>query len=95
MISPLCGVEGYATRAAKTLLSAGQEQRDMTLLCLHDADPYGYNIGGTLQEATEALPKSQHQRDPLGLGTTRSTRLRSGYRTVYPKEGPARRAGVQ
>ena len=60
--------EGYATRAAKTLLSAGQEQRDMTLLCLHDADPYGYNIARTLQEATEACPNHNIRVIDLGLG---------------------------
>ncbi len=59
--------EGYATRAAKTLLSAGQEQRDMTLLCLHDADPYGYNIARTLQEATEACPNHNIRVIDLGL----------------------------
>ncbi|MBU4270800.1 MAG: hypothetical protein KKA28_02890 [Planctomycetes bacterium] len=59
--------EGYATRAAKTLLSAGQEQRDMTLLCLHDADPYGYNIARTLQEATEACPNHNISVIDLGL----------------------------
>jgi hypothetical protein len=59
--------EGYANRAAKTLLSARQKQRDMTLLCLHDADPYGYNIARTLQGATEACPNHNIRVIDVGL----------------------------
>ena len=55
--------EGYATRAVKTLLSAAQTDRKMTVLCLHDADPYGYNIARTLREATALCPQPQHRRD--------------------------------
>ena len=58
----------------------------MTLLCLHDADPYGYNIGAHVAGGHRGLPESQHQRDRLGPGTTRGTRFGSGYRTIHPKE---------
>ncbi|MFH1268522.1 MAG: ATP-binding protein [Planctomycetota bacterium] len=44
--------EGYAPRAAKTLLAAAQTDRKMTICCLHDADPHGYNIARTLRKAT-------------------------------------------
>lgn len=47
--------EGYAVRAAKSLLSAAQT-RDVVILCVHDADPAGYNISRTLRESTATFP---------------------------------------
>ena len=42
--------EGYATKAAKTLLARAESH--VTVLCLHDADPCGYEIYRTLADAT-------------------------------------------
>jgi hypothetical protein len=42
--------EGYATNAAKLLLSRAEKQFRMKLLCLDDADPFGYNIARRLRQ---------------------------------------------
>jgi len=44
--------EGYAVRACRTLLNALQRDRAVTIACCHDADPAGYVIRKSLQEAT-------------------------------------------
>jgi hypothetical protein len=44
--------EGYAVDAAKFLLARAEQSSSMTILCLHDADPYGYNIARCLRNAT-------------------------------------------
>jgi hypothetical protein len=44
--------EGYAVDAAKLLLARSEQSAAMTFLCLHDADPFGYNIARKLQDAT-------------------------------------------
>jgi hypothetical protein len=47
--------EGYAVEAARELL-AQAEAGNYTILVLHDADPYGYEIARTLGEATRRMP---------------------------------------
>jgi hypothetical protein len=46
--------EGYAVDAAKLLLARSEESAAMTFVSLHDADPFGYNIGRKLQDADRA-----------------------------------------
>jgi DNA topoisomerase VI subunit B len=46
----IIAAEGYATDAAKLLMSKATEQ-EITLLCLHDADPWGQNIYRNLEVA--------------------------------------------
>ena len=46
--------EGFAVRAAKTLLQAAQQGHKMKVLCFHDADPAGYNIFETLSQSSGA-----------------------------------------
>lgn len=50
----IIAAEGYAPRAAKTLLQAAQHGHKMKVLCFHDADPDGYNIARTLSNSTGA-----------------------------------------
>ena len=57
--------EGYAVDAAKTLLARAQQEQEITILCLHDADPYGKNIARSLRKAT-LRSKSIHVID-IGL----------------------------
>ena len=72
--------EGYASRAAKILLSTASEQ-NMTLLSLHDADPYGYNIARTLREATETCPN--HHVDVIDIGLQLDEALDMGLQTEF------------
>lgn len=58
--------EGYATAAARLLLKQA-EQRAMTLLVLHDADPAGYHIAQTVARETRRLPGHRLQVIDLGL----------------------------
>ena len=46
--------EGYAVNAAKTLFQRAGNC-DITILCLHDADPWGYNICRALEEAVGSV----------------------------------------
>ncbi len=46
--------EGYAVKAAKALIQAAQTGHKMKVLCIHDADPAGYNIARTLSRSTGA-----------------------------------------
>jgi hypothetical protein len=46
--------EGYSSEAGKLLLARAEQAARMTILCLHDADPYGYNIARKLRSATRA-----------------------------------------
>jgi len=48
----LIGSEGFATVAIRDLLSKMQTDENYTIFVLHDADPAGYEISRTLQEAT-------------------------------------------
>jgi hypothetical protein len=73
--------EGYASRAAKALLSAAKSEQNMTLLSLHDADPYGYNIARTLREATETCPN--HHVDVIDIGLQLDEALGMGLQTEF------------
>jgi hypothetical protein len=44
--------EGYSSEAGKLLLARAEQDQQMTILCLHDADPYGYNIARKLRWGT-------------------------------------------
>jgi hypothetical protein len=44
--------EGYAVDAAKVLLARAEQSSRMTILCQHNADPFGYNIARRLRDAT-------------------------------------------
>jgi hypothetical protein len=46
--------EGYSSEAGKLLLARAEQSQPMTILCFHDADPFGYNIARRLREATRA-----------------------------------------
>ena len=46
--------EGYAVNAAKALFQRA-ESSNITILCLHDADPWGYNICRGLEEAVGSV----------------------------------------
>jgi hypothetical protein len=73
--------EGYATDAAKLLL-ARAEQSDMTILCLHDADPYGYNIARKVRAATrlqrtiKVIDMGMSLQDALDIGLSAETFVR-------------------
>jgi hypothetical protein len=58
--------EGYAVEACRELL-ARAEGGDYTILVLHDADPYGYEIARTLGEATRRMPDHEIEVVDLGL----------------------------
>jgi hypothetical protein len=59
--------EGYAVEACRELL-ARAEAGNYTILVLHDADPYGYEIARTLGEATRCMP--DHEIEVVDLGLT-------------------------
>src|SRR5262249_52958489 len=44
--------EGYSSEAGKLLLARAERASQMTILCFHDADPFGYNIARKLRHAT-------------------------------------------
>jgi hypothetical protein len=62
----IIAAEGYSTEAIRTLLE-NAESGDYQLFVLHDADPYGYNIGRTLRAATSRMPNYQVEVIDLGL----------------------------
>jgi hypothetical protein len=62
----IIAAEGYATEACRTLLE-NAEAGDYYIYVLHDADPYGYNIALTLQEATRRMPGYSVDVIDLGL----------------------------
>jgi hypothetical protein len=83
--------EGYATEAARVLFEHAQRGRQYQLFVLHDADPYGYNIGRTLREATARMPG--YQVDVIDLGLRFEDALAMGLlteaftrRTALPRE---------
>jgi len=47
---------GYSNNAIKSLLRIVDRQEKITICCLHDCDPDGYEIARTLQEATRFNP---------------------------------------
>jgi hypothetical protein len=63
----ILAAEGYATVAARTLFKRAERDRDYTLFVVHDADPDGYNIARTLQEATARMPDYHVNVVDLGL----------------------------
>jgi hypothetical protein len=63
----IIAAEGYSTEAARTLFQSADKNRDYRLFVLHDADPYGYNIGRTLSEATRRMPDYSVEVVDLGL----------------------------
>jgi hypothetical protein len=56
--------EGYAADAAKLLLARAQQMSNMRVGCLHDADPYGYNIARRLK----FLTRSQSTIEVIDIG---------------------------
>jgi hypothetical protein len=70
--------EGYAAEAARELL-AHAEAGDYTILVLHDADPYGYEIARTLGEATRRMP--DHEIEVVDLGLTVADAIERGLQT--------------
>src|SRR5215204_6654747 len=48
--------EGYATEAARTLLSVADKNKRMQIFVLHDADKDGYNIARKVRDATKRMP---------------------------------------
>jgi hypothetical protein len=58
---------GFATVAARTLLSAGAEGQKYQVFCLHDADYPGYSILRTLREATARMPEHSMEVHDIGL----------------------------
>ena len=59
--------EGFATVAIRDLLERAQTSEKMTIFALHDADPAGYEIARTLQEATRTMPNHNITVIDLGL----------------------------
>ncbi len=60
--------EGYAVKAAKELL-ARAEGCNITVLCLHDADPWGYNICRKLEDAMiDVIDLGLHLEEALEMG---------------------------
>src|SRR5262249_43658331 len=55
-----------ATEACRVLLANADRARNYQLFVCHDADPYGYNIGRVLREATARMP--DHQAEVIDLG---------------------------
>lgn len=51
--------QGYAVDAAKMLMSKAKRNAPMTFLCLHDADPHGYNIARRVGHATRRSGRIQ------------------------------------
>lgn len=58
---------GYSNNAIKSLLSLIDEQDEITICCLHDCDPDGYEIARTLQEGTRFNPKHKINVIDFGL----------------------------
>jgi hypothetical protein len=60
--------EGYATEAARTLLSVADKNERMQVFVLHDADKDGYSIARKVRDATERMP--DYSVDVIDLGLT-------------------------
>jgi hypothetical protein len=71
----IIAAEGYASEACRTLLE-NAEAGDYYIYVLHDADPYGYNIALTLQEATRRMPG--YSVDVIDLGLKVEEALKMG-----------------
>jgi hypothetical protein len=59
--------EGYATEACRVLFKNADKGQRYQLFTSHDADPFGYNIGRTLREATARMPGYSVEVIDLGL----------------------------
>jgi DNA topoisomerase VI subunit B len=71
--------EGFATEACRVLFDKAEKLMAYQLFVLHDADPWGYNIGRTLREETERMPG--HNVAVIDLGLTLEDALRLGLPT--------------
>lgn len=58
--------EGVATEACRVLFR-NAEKGDYQLFCLHDADPWGYNIARIMREATPRMPGYNVKVRDIGL----------------------------
>ncbi|TWU08388.1 ATP-binding protein [Stieleria varia] len=70
--------EGYATRAAKLLAQNAHRERGVRVLCLHDADPDGYNIARTLSQSSGA---HDFDFEVIDMGLTIEEALEMGLQT--------------
>ncbi|HLM78273.1 MAG TPA: hypothetical protein VK361_07800 [Rubrobacteraceae bacterium] len=68
--------EGYATEAARTLLSVADKNERMQIFVLHDADKDGYNIARKVRDATARMP--DYSVDVIDLGLTVTQALEKG-----------------
>src|SRR5215204_134458 len=68
--------EGYATEAARTLLSVANKNERMQIFVLHDADKDGYNIARKVRDATKRMP--DYSVDVIDLGLTVTQALAKG-----------------
>lgn len=75
----IIAAEGYASEAARVLFAQADKQQSYQLFVLHDADPHGYNIARTLQEATARMPG--YQVDVIDLGFRLEDALARGLQT--------------
>jgi len=67
--------EGYATEAARTLLSVADKDERMQIFVLHDADKDGYNIARKVRDATKRMPDYSVDVIDLGLTVTQALDL--------------------
>src|SRR5215204_3027952 len=67
--------EGYATEAARTLLSVADKNERMQIFVLHDADKDGYNIARKVRDATKRMPDYSVDVIDLGLTVTQALGL--------------------
>ncbi len=63
----IIAAEGFATEAARDLLSKAAHDRQYKIFVLHDADPAGYEIARTLSEETNRMPGYSVDVIDLGL----------------------------
>jgi len=67
--------EGYATEAARTLLSVADKNERMQIFVLHDADRDDYNIARKVRDATKRMPDYSVDVIDLGLTVTQAREL--------------------
>jgi hypothetical protein len=71
----ICGGKGYATEASRDLLAIFGKEHHYDLYVMHDADPFGFNIAATLEEATARMPNHSIQVYDLGLSIDQARSL--------------------
>jgi hypothetical protein len=81
--------EGVACEACRDLFR-NAEKGDFQLFCLHDADPWGYNIARTLREETARMPGYKVNVCDLGLKLQDALDL-----GLAPEEGTRKKAYPQ